>query len=437
MHQSQQSNRDIIRRDRDLPGLRLLLEPGALAEALKQYLPDVALGSAVVTYLRYKPGVNCLAKCRLECAGQTIDAHLKLYGADVETKLSKDRLRPAVAGPLGRGRVVLDEHAGVLSTFPNDAKLPALARLTDEVGRSDLLTRVFDLPNPPTRCRLTTLAYKPERRFVAQLRMGELDPVTLKLYSSAHYVTAPAAIRSETKRDTLLPQLVGQSRKHRILAFRWLDGVNLRDVVFDTAPVTAAAQAAGATLASLHRESGRRGRPEASKLGERVAALASQLAFLCPALSERARRLAGQLTAWLATRPPGTTLIHGDFYDKQILLHDGNAQFLDFDNSRLGDAHYDLGLFVAHLERHSLNDKLDSQRVDTVTKALLSGYESARGQVDERTLWAYTAIGLFELIHHPFRDLSPDWPTQVDELLERATTLFARARLPKQLAETS
>src|SRR5688500_15720912 len=56
-------------RDRDLPQLATLLDADALRSAIQSCLPQVRLRSATPTYVRYKPGTNCLVAFELIAAG--------------------------------------------------------------------------------------------------------------------------------------------------------------------------------------------------------------------------------------------------------------------------------------------------------------------------------------------------------------------------------
>jgi hypothetical protein len=55
---------------------------------------------------------------------------------------------------------------------------------------------------------------------------------------------------------------------------------------------------------------------------------------------------------------------------------------------------------------------------------LIGAYERVTGSVRTEQLNRYTALGLFALIHQPFRDWSPDWPAQTELLLNRVETLL-------------
>lgn len=120
---------DLCRRDAAIPGLATVLDPDALISALEPHLrlTEGEISSARSTYVRYKPGANCLVSYRArisgDAGGEEIHFHAKAYGADAPLKLKKARERPGVPGPFGPGRVALRNLGVVVSFFPNDDKL--------------------------------------------------------------------------------------------------------------------------------------------------------------------------------------------------------------------------------------------------------------------------------------------------------------------------
>ena len=124
------SDRSVVERDRALPGLRTLLDPDEFLAALRPYFPVLELRSARRTYLRYKPGVNCLAAYDLEAAGETLTVYGKAHGSDAAVKLAKDQIRKQIPSRFGPGHIVLEGQATTVRVFPNDSKLNALSRLT-------------------------------------------------------------------------------------------------------------------------------------------------------------------------------------------------------------------------------------------------------------------------------------------------------------------
>ena len=116
--------------------------------------------------------------------------------------------------------------------------------------------------------------------------------------------------------------------------------------------------------------------------------------------------------------------MHGDFYDKQVIVDSGKASLIDFDESCLGDPALDLGNYTAHLEWHVTGDGMARTALEQQQQALVTAYERVAGPVPEMQLDKYTALGLFRLLHHPFRDWEEDWPVKTEQLLVRVESLF-------------
>ena len=97
---------------------------------------------------------------------------------------------------------------------------------------------------------------------------------------------------------------------------------------------------------------------------------------------------------------------------------------IDSDSAHLGSPVNDLGCFIAHLERHAIDGSLEAVQVERARECLLQGYLSADPAYEPNTLDKLTALNLFQLTHHPFRDRRPNWPEQTDRLLDRCEQLF-------------
>src|SRR5262249_43331702 len=111
----------------------------------------------------------------------------------------------------------------------------------------------------------------------------------------------------------------------------------------------------------------------------RLPVLANWLSHLIPAVSAQARRLANRIAARQTQRFSPPRFLHGDFYAKQVLLRNGNAAFIDFDEGFWGDPAYDLGSFLAHLESDAIRGYVPAARVPAIRDASLTGYRRGAG----------------------------------------------------------
>ena len=187
---------DLIARDPGLPGLAAILDPEALAAELTE--AGAELGSVPpsqddaekleLQYLRYKPGTNCLAGYRL---GARV-FYAKAYAGAARAKL--DKAEAKAEKRQGLRRIRIDRLGLVFFEFPDDAKLGALQKLAQPELRQRLLARTLGDDSVGEGDALETLAYKPERRYVARLlRARDGEEIVFKFYSPERYRAARQA----------------------------------------------------------------------------------------------------------------------------------------------------------------------------------------------------------------------------------------------------
>ena len=229
-----------------------------------------------------------------------------------------------------------------------------------------------------------------------------------------------------SNRQGFYPQTIGRSKKHAVIAYRWQPGSTLRQLNINGRLSLSDLAAAAKTLAELH-ASGQDALAtvEPALQAVRLSALAELTGFLLPHLSERAARMAQQLAQWLAGQAPVRQPVHGDFYDKQVIVCDGQVRLIDLDAARLDDPLLDLGNYIAHLEKQIHDQGKAVIDAETHKDTLVSAYEKSTGRPCSDQLNRYISLGLFNLIHQPFRDWLADWPLQTELLLDRVETLFA------------
>ena len=416
---------DLVRRDPAIPGLATLLDPEAFCRAISA-TSGVEITEAWPSYIRYKPGMNCLVAYELEINGQRVAAYAKGHRADASDQLKKAHEQPGSLGPLGPGRVLLADQAIVLSIFPNDSELKTLVRLADSQAWSALLRRIFSSRTDLWDGTVSHIRYKPERRYVTQLLSHGEPQAVLKVYTRTGYEEAKGSARAFKSRGILsVPKLIGHSDRHLVLAFEWMHGRLLSEALSDPALGSDALERVGMALAEVHARRATRlthltREAEASGL----LSVAAGLGFLCPDLHDHTQTLARDIALLLMREPALNVPIHGDFYAKQVLLDADRVVILDFDSAAAGDPAADLGLFIAHLERGALRRSLPSDRVQPYAGALLNGYSNATHQPPPDRVRLYTAASLLRLAPHPFRNHHPHWPHQIEATVARAEAIF-------------
>jgi len=416
-----------------MPGLATVLDPEALAAALRESLPGAAVTGAQITYIKYRPKEKCLVGYRLDVRGATVEAYATAHRREAEPSLRPPAARvpgpdPGRSGPLGVGRLLLRDQAIVLSVFPNDDRLGALRLLADTVSRERLLREL--LPDRPEwwSSGVARLRYKPERRYVAQLWAAAGPNAVLRIYEEARFAAARrnAGALASTPR-LRLPRPLGASADHHLLLYEWLPGSPLNELISEPDLDPRALAAVGAALAEWHRQ---RGAPLACRSHEveatALTAAVRGVAAVCVHLQQRAHALAERLAALLARHPPCFCPIHGDFYADQVLLAGDEVAILDRDNAALGDPAVDLGNFSAQLENDVLHGRLDAGRVKLLQNALLDGYRASTPRPVPATFWWHTAAGLLRLAPHPFRRRVPDWPERTAAILNRVEAILDR-----------
>ena len=403
---------DLVRRDPAVPGLALVLDPDAFVAALRHAAPELDVRAAHITYSRYKPRKYCRVTYRLDIAGTEVEAGVRAC-------------RPEDLDS-GSDGVLLKEHAVAVTVFPDDLKLRQLRHLADATERQPLLREL--LPDRPELWlgQLRCLRYRPERRYVAELRAADESRALVKCYTAKAYVRGKRnAVAFQSRGPLRIARLLGSVDKRRLLAFEWLPGRLLFDLCAAPEIDAKAVAAAGAALAALHAQ-------DCAELTcwtresetADILSLASEIGFICPQVAGRADELAHRLAAQLAGAPALRSTLHGDFSANQVLVGDQEVAIIDLDWACCGDPADDLGNFIAQAERYALRHELSPKRVEPLKHALIEGYGQATNRPVPERIGLYTAVEVFRRTRFPFRAREPDWPQRTESLLDRAAAIL-------------
>jgi Ser/Thr protein kinase RdoA (MazF antagonist) len=412
------SDQSLIQREVDLPGLGLVLDEAAFAAVLSAQYPDLDLRHIQKTYLRYKPATNCIVSYKMAIGEKTVLGYAKVVAHS--GKVEKYRHRPGKVQDFGIGRIVLESERIIFSVLPNDNVLKHLPRLWNSAQRQlkALLPEGFDL----AQATLHPLRYKPERRYVAQLRTGDRAQATIKAYTPSDY--AQACLNATAFHGTpQIAPLLGQSDEHHFLVFPWIEGISLAEQINHTTWETLAQ--AGKALALLHQQN-----PTHLKTLTRsdeaaiLLTLAADLTWLCPKQKQRIQTIAIQLSTALFNLPALHIPIHGDFNAEQVLLLPADSAnpiaLIDFDRAIRSDPATDLGSFIAKLEREECCGRFAGDRREQIASILIAGYRSiAPDLISDQQIQLYRAFALFRLAADPFRYCEPDWLEKMSSILDR------------------
>lgn len=391
----------LVARDPALPGLRDVLAPTPESSWWLAVRPEDA-GEPVVEYVKYKPGQSCLAGVTATTPGGTARFVVKAWRPDDPALTSRD---------------LVDARRTITVTrFPEDDKVRGLQWLLDPDSRDRAHQRLA-LPSPDA-CHLETLAWKPERRAVFRVTSGGAPIALVKCHARSAAAQSHAASLALAALPFPTPTVRGVNARRGVLAYDWIAGTPLTHA---TASPAQCAEA-GRLLAQLHasRPSGLADRAPGQR--ELLRSALGTLAVILPDAFDRATQALDALA--LRRDPRGPTVpVHGDFYVKQLLATTDGMALLDFDEAAMGDAHEDLAIFLAHVERDVARGVLAEGRGEEIADAFAHGYGVARPSLD-----AAVAEQLLGLVHHPFRHRSPNWPAETRALIERAHALLARRR---------
>ena len=417
----------LVKRDTAIPGLATLLDQEAFAGVLQGTLTEQTIEAVSARYVRYKPGENCLVAYEVSTDTGEMHLYAKARRPGRRTKYRATTTSPAAVGCVTGGSDTLKALSIALYAMPDDAKLPALARLDDAGEQARLLEAL--MPGQPAfrGAAVRRLRYKPERRYVGQVVGEHGECAVLKLYSEAEYRAARRGADAFSCAGTpWLARPIGISDEYQALAYEWLPGCSL-DAAMRTSERSSELPArAGAALAELHMQSATGlAAEERDDPAAPLVAAAESIAALCPELGPRARNLANRLAADLAQSRVAPCPIHGDFYADQVLVFGDAVTLLDLDNAGYGDPAADLGSFVAHSLRDTLCGMGSPREAQTAAADLLAGYQAHRPDVLLRNLPTYTAAALLRLAPEAFRYRKVDWPAEMRMILGYAEQVLA------------
>lgn len=426
----------LIRREVDLPGLGLVLDPERMRARLASLLPEAGVSAVRAVYLRYKPRTSCLVSYRVATGGGELDVHATARARGGAEKLEKARARGARSNR-DSDLFVLEDCAVVVSVFPEDARLPGLRWLDSPERRQRLRRGVLGGDVPPGA--LTRLRYKPERRWVGCLSGGNAPRVFLKVHTAAEFEGGlRGSLLLQGEPALRIPRLLGMMATKGVLALEWIDGQPLGEALLAGEAGEEETRFAGEALAHLHRQPPPRLPLRTPSLdAERLRSAADTLGFLQPDLADRAGNLARELAARVVAQPPCERPMHGDFHAGQVLLSDGAPVLIDFDEAVLGDPAGDLGSFLAHLERDEAAGLLPPWRRSPVADALVEGYARAASPPPEPDIRLHAAAALFQLAAQFFRDRDPSWPERTYSVLDRVESLLRGPSAPRPPARVT
>ena len=415
--------------DPDLPQLAVALDPKRMLPLLQvPDLPEPA-ESCRIRYIRYKPRTNCVVLYQVTRAdGDKVWVYAKLFAVDRAPRAS-DQF------PLSK---YYPEERIAVSVFPRDLQMPGL-RLANLPNQAPTLLKGAVPTSKQHGFRRhwgswVPVRYKPERRCVMrglyEKHNSSTDTTRIRDFYARFYASSRAArfagwyqhFQGLEKEKIRTPDLIGYSRKNRLLLLKKLTGSPLRSFFnHPTADLGRAIQIASNSLAAWHRLPPPPGVGAAANVAGKLREHARTLERLLPEGAARPAQLVDALVASAPTPGPAC-LLHGDFYYDQVLIRKKrSAHFLDLDNLAVGDPIIDVASFCAQLLLLSARQKLAKQRAEWISRRFIEGYESATGsRVNGRKLNWHVSAQLLKLSIWPFRLFEEEWPERVPNLVNEA-----------------
>jgi hypothetical protein len=334
----------------------------------------------------------------------------------------------ASARPWGGGEVAVWR-------FPEDPVLTGLEQVLDEERLADLLG-YLDLE--PRRVKVTPLVYRPTRRAVVRLSMkgdqlvfdraaGRVSVragkryIFLKLVRPGH--AAPIGqLHDELGPHLPIPRCYGAWGDLGLLALEGLPGLTLRDFIrLRDEPPPAPDELIG-LLDTLPAAASADGRVRSMR--RRVRAHQHLLEAILPEHAERVKRLGRTLRELPSER---TAVIHGDFYDSQVLVDESGSitGLLDLDGVGWGNLADDLASMLGRVWTSGQTGGRGRERFAAYAGELL---ESFSRRVDRRDLCLRVAAIVFGRATGPFRSQADDWQRKALERIELAESCLEHAR---------
>ena len=241
------------------------------------------------------------------------------------------------------GALTLTSPYGEVSAWRvrDDPALPGLRPALDTASVGAVL---HDLGVAPAGLRLELLAYRPERRAVVaattpthELYFKCVPPAKAEALHRRHVACAAAGLP--------VPEAVGYDAGLGLLLLTPLHGDPLRPALMSTGAVLPPPDEVADLQAGFARVD--LDLPARAVLRQ-VRGHAQLLRAVLPAAADRVDDLVGRIDP--RRRGEAEVVVHGDFYDDQVLLRDGHVSgVVDVDGAGLGHPADDAGNLLAHL----------------------------------------------------------------------------------------
>lgn len=294
--------------------------------------------------------------------------------------------------------------------FPNDRHLPGLPRAADPETAVELVASHVMAIRPRT-LGVEVIRYRPSNRAVLFHRAGRA-----RFYARVMRPSALAAfLRSwgvVARSDFVAPRVAGHWDDGGVVWMSEIPGKNLRRLIRKRQHSDPAALLGG--LASLWAQPPSGQGPPFNLLGAYRRAKRSFTYLQTDTASEAMARITAVLDPFVEAWRP-STVAHNDFYDDQLLvLPDGRAALVDFEEAGPGDPMLDVGNFIAHLQWRSGFGREEYADANAAYRDELRSAALDRFGWPERDLDLREAVCLFRICTNAIRNPREDWRAKLE-----------------------
>lgn len=387
----------------------------------------------------YRPGSSCAVRYRVRAlnrGGQgrsiSVTAETRSTSRKPQTAGSDFEERYGLSEPVERSGPYL------VWAFPYD---PALRGLEDAAWGPSVRAAMQTDTDRPRAVTVEPLRYRPARRALFRYRKiyGGSDPSrtvygkvlrTLRARTTLELAQTLARPRGFFRRRGKVPTYLALPISQigdNVLLFDPMEGRALRDILLTEESLPEPRRLVGLMqslqeLAPQLRDvvSARHSRSAADTV-ETGARLLSQL---LPDLRGEIEAVGEGIRAAAEGSSIERAIVHGDFYDAQVLVRDDfSLGLVDVDDLGLGDPALDAANFTTHLLALALVRPMSKSRLlayrSVARKAFIAALEISPADLAWRE-----ALMMMQLAPGPFRVLEPNWPDRVTQHVRIARRLL-------------
>jgi predicted glycosyltransferase len=333
--------------------------------------------------------------------------------------------------------------------FPNDRKLPRLARLLDREYVARRIAERLELKSIPTIAAHDIVHYVPEQSCIVRITVI-VDPLRhpdrsltlyIKMYHNDDGQWTFAYMRDLSKNQvkTTAVQILAPFDywpDDRVLLQHEVPGIPLAEFRRDCCQWLDHMPLAAESLAALHRANVFDGSSKgADDWPARFGRVVDLVGRVRPASVDRLREVTGILIGQLPdVQADASVLLHGDLHPRNILIHDGRAALIDFDNVRVGCPCQDLRSFIAGLHYLGVSSGQPSGLIDNAATSFIDAYQTcvAREISPSALRWHTAACIVAERMYRCVTQIHAGRGHLLDDLIELSHRLVRPHRMPRR-----